>query len=238
MNINCHILNLANDSERLNKTINVLSQLSINSQRFNAINGHKINHSDHITTTSERKHTRGQYGCLLSHLTCIKSLKDKPEDIFMIAEDDLTTEYFRPNINLNDIISNAPKNWEIIRLCYSCVPRLCDKIWDCNQDYYLSYKNIYCAGLYVINKRGINRICQLYDDNAKKWILNTETIVADVLIFETCKTYIYKYPPLSFEIHESKTANTKDNRIFRFRERNKSHLTELLKKKFPQLGTL
>ena len=140
--------------------------------------------------------TKVEYACLLSHLKTIKHFSESNDKTALIMEDDMTLEY-KPywKKSVQQIIDNAPDDWELIKLCININSPL-KKIYTPNRNGHVS-----CNGAYVINKKGSLKL----DEN--KYKLEDTLHVADVYIFNKMNTYAYKYPMFTYKFNQSSTIH-------------------------------
>lgn len=127
--------------------------------------------------------------CLLSHLVAIKDFYDSNEEIGIICEDDLDWELFeKNNFKIDNIIKNAPQDWEILQLSYS-LDNLNKKFF---YQKYLDWKiNYYSTMCYAINRKGAEKLLNKVFINEKLSKFNFKKMVADIVLYESVKTYTY-----------------------------------------------
>ena len=196
--------------------------------RFNAIDYKKVDVYKKFTTDSTVnmiRVTKPEYACLLSHLEVIRKFSKTNYEHALIFEDDLKLidkKFW--NEPIKNVIENAPKDYDIIKLNRHC-----------NKD--LQYKNMYT--LWDIKKENVNRnigdwgtVAYIISNKAAKKLMNKIYVngkyvlndklfhVADFLIYKELKTYIYKYPfftnttnnlPTTIQIY-NKTKNKNKNK--------------------------
>jgi len=142
------------------------------------------------------KFTKVEYACLLSHLNAIKQFSESNNKTALIMEDDMTLEY-KPywKKSVQQIIDNAPNDWELIQLCININSPL-KQIYTKNSNGHVS-----CNGAYVINKNGSLKL------NENKYKLGDTLHVADVYIFNKISTYAYKYPMFTYKFNQTSTIH-------------------------------
>jgi len=155
---------------------------------------------------NNRKASDIEYAVLLSHLHAIQTFANSNNDnkIALIFEDDITLDFKKYwSKPISDVIKNAPDNWEIIQLCFT--------IYNNNNipinEYELHKEGYDCAGAYLINRKGANKINKIYK-NSKFYIEDKYNHQSDTYIFEKCITYVYKYP---YFIWKSGTSSINKN---------------------------
>ena len=163
-----------------------------NIQRIQAVDGKDqdikriIKNNIHQTNTSSNDL---EYACLLSHLDTIREFSESNYDIALILEDDMTLEYkSKWKTTIENIIQNAPKDWEIIQLCYI----IKDKIP--NETYTLNKENFHSTGAYIIHKNAVKKFMKdIFIENKYKLDVNISHN-ADIYLYKEFITYTYKYP--------------------------------------------
>lgn len=185
-----------NDSLKRNKNmIEILDNFKINYERYEGLNGKKINNIKNeyfILSESEKldnlNNTNSEYAVLYSHLNLLDKINkiDIDDKYILILEDDLCLDfnnYWKKS--LKNIIKEAPNDWEIIMLGYFTLNTIFEK------DYRL-WNNDWSALSYIIKKEKLNKIKENKIEN--KYKLYEDVNVADNYIFRLFKTYLYKYP--------------------------------------------
>lgn len=180
--------------------------------RFSALDSKKIELNDYFKIKKDIlsvnfRVTKNEYACLLSHLETIRTFADSEYSTALILEDDVvfnkTTETFQ------DVIDNAPKDWDIIRLSYNrFMKKTVTKKYNpfkviCNST---NCVTDWGAQAYLIHKKAAKQIIdELYD---KKYKLENDTFhVADYLLFSKLKTYTYNKK--FFDIPKKNTSYVK-----------------------------
>jgi len=145
--------------------------------------------------------SKGEYACTLSHLETIRKFSNSPHNIALIFEDDVTLDYQKDwRTSIETIIDQAPEDWEIIQLCYISNNHVFNEIYSINRNNKQFYDNLgdkedaYSCAAYLINKKAANKICSAIFENGKYQIDHTYHHVADFLLYDLFKTYIYKFP--------------------------------------------
>jgi glycosyltransferase involved in cell wall biosynthesis/GR25 family glycosyltransferase involved in LPS biosynthesis len=219
---------MENEHFRYINSFKLLSKnnLNLNIKRYIAIIGKNVNRLDHIISKRDlSKYSNGQIGCLLSHLYLIKYFVDFcVNDYILICEDDV--EVFNPhNLNIYQIIDNAPKNWHTIRLSYIVDPEFYKKI-ETNKNNYLSQEySLWSMGTasYLISRKGANYLInKFWNINEKKWDfenliimleekLGDDRFPIDKWMFSTNDDYIFKYPIFTYNYIVNSTTSTNIN---------------------------
>ena len=183
-------INLDRSKDRRIIMENMLKNIKVPNKRISASDGKLLPNikKNFIFNLSTSNQPPGVYGCLLSHLRAIQQFYESGKNIALILEDDISLD-FMPywNKNLSTIISQAPLDWDIIMMSYTNI--------DINRHRMLFNRwgpDIYSTMAYIINKRGAHKIMNLNKNG--KWLINTKDPVADIVIYEKCNTYVYRYP--------------------------------------------
>lgn len=152
------------------------------------------------------KYSKGELGCTLSHLKAIRTAYDKGDAIAIIMEDDVSFNLIPHwNKNLEQIMDDAPKNWNIISLLNSCNTKASGTYVD----------DIYCWGtqVYIINREGMKNI--LNGMNKGEYILDKEDIhnsnmlPADRFIYKRSgHQYTYTYKSMFYIYNASDIMNS------------------------------
>lgn len=182
-------INLDRSKDRRVLMEKILKNIKIQNKRIPASDGTLIpNIQSNFVTITPKNQSTGVYGCLLSHLRTIQEFWGSTNNIALVLEDDISLD-FMPfwNKDMKTIIGQAPLNWDIIMLHYT------DTNPYNHQYLYNRWNSTICSTMaYIINKRGAQKIIRLYKDG--KWSIPVKDHVADVVIYNGCNTYVYRYP--------------------------------------------
>jgi GR25 family glycosyltransferase involved in LPS biosynthesis len=179
----------------------------IPNHRISAIDGANPENVDNKMNTEKKTVSDKEYACLLSHLEAIRAFQESDSKIALIMEDDATLEfkkYWKKTVN--EIMNEAPSDWEIIMLNY-ILTYDSHPFWNWKLDK-TEYSNQLPAGAmsYIINKQGANKLTQDYVNS--KYQIHQNTIpVADMYIFYNVKTYCYKYPMFVYKTDNDSTLH-------------------------------
>jgi GR25 family glycosyltransferase involved in LPS biosynthesis len=166
---------------------NLLKNINIANERVQAIDGNLDMCVINNYKLNEILGTNLEYACLLSHLKTINKFNESVFERCLILEDDVSLEFMKYwKKDINTIINEAPENWDIIMLSYTDLH--CGKY---NKIYVKWHKNISSAVSYIINKKGSNKVMNMFIDG--KWHISGEKHVSDYIIYNKCITYVYKY---------------------------------------------
>lgn len=170
--------------------------------RFNAVDYKKVNVYNKFTTNSEaniNRVSKQEYACLLSHLEVIRKFSKTNYQHALILEDDvefIDKKYW--NDSIQNIIDNAPKDYDIIKLYRSCNQKLQFKnmytFWEVKKNGIIINTADWGNVAYVISNKAAKKLMDKIYVNGK-FVLNDNLIhVSDYLIHKELITYTYKYP--------------------------------------------
>lgn len=124
-----YVINLDKDTERLEKM-----QARLNPNEFTRIsgiygNGYDYSNDDSIYFTCKHMCPKSVIGCAKSHHLALKTfLETSDKEYVLILEDDAEPVYPDYINRINDVLNNAPENWDIIKLDWiSNIPYLNSK---------------------------------------------------------------------------------------------------------------
>jgi GR25 family glycosyltransferase involved in LPS biosynthesis len=188
--------------------------------RIPGFNGYKIQNKQHdvvdgvefINKFSDM--SKSEIGCTMSHLIAIKKAYMNGDEIAMICEDDIlfdTCTLIKP---IQEMIDNAPKNWEILQLS-SFVSKEVHQNSKEHPDieYIRNIGNNSNTACYLINKNGMERLLKmtnsLYDTNF--FVINKKLGfpskgVADIFIYQICLTFTIL--PVPFTVDNTDNDST------------------------------
>jgi GR25 family glycosyltransferase involved in LPS biosynthesis len=195
-----YYINLDRSPERKERIEKMFHQHKLHFQRIQAVDGKEL------TSWDERLNPYEQ-GCTLSHLKAIEEFYKSGEEMAIICEDDMTMEFFPYwNKPIKNVIGSAPSDWEIILLGYI--------IWPHNYKHLQNLYNpfmpiIYNSTLsYLINRSGAEKILTNHTLETPNLHLYTKIRpVADVIIYDIVKTYVYKYSLFTYPDNNSSTIH-------------------------------
>jgi GR25 family glycosyltransferase involved in LPS biosynthesis len=201
---------------------------SISIERINAFDGKEKDASNHFTKQQGGiKNSQAEYACLLSHLQTIKAFSESNHDIALIMEDDCTLE-FKPywKKTIKQIMDDAPKDWEIIQLCYNSftIPKNEYTKIDNNSNNSSRY---WSTVAYIIKKSSAKKIIDttyLHDVNKYVTYKNIDC-TADKYIYHVLNSYTYKYPLF---IYKTQTESTIHNDHIKEHNETKKRLIQVL----------
>lgn len=167
-NIPIYVVSLERSCDRREYINNLLKDVKFN--YFDAIDGKAIKPHDmylikeFVHPNYEKKYTKGQLGCLLSHIKLLKQIIENNNHISLILEDDIV---LRNNLNIRDILKIIKKidnieEYDTIFLGH-CYEEENNKITDTveyNNTIYKIFKSVkpQCTHAYIITKKGAHTI--------------------------------------------------------------------------------
>ena len=160
-----------------------------------------------------------EYACLASHFDAIRLFSKSKYETALILEDDVSLD-MKPywNKTIKQVMEKAPKDWEILHLCY----------YDSRQkeNYYkLTYPCydpklkttnpcIFGAAAYLIHKRAALKLMKMW--NGKTYQLPSNTFhVVDYILYDALTTYSYKIP--YFLIRKDNDSSIRPSDLYRTR---------------------
>lgn len=199
---------------------------NIKNERFSAID-YKVSNvlSRFNLNKSEYKNSEPEYACFLSHLETIRQFanSDLPDDsVALIMEDDATLEYKSYwKTSIENVIKNAPSDWEIIMLNYMFGEGT--KLPDLSKfsDYEKNKTRFFSALSYLIQKSTAKRmINKMYRSGKYELDPSVNSHHADEYLFTVLSTYAYKYPFFTYKtendsyLHPTHLDNHKNCKLY------------------------
>ena len=166
--------------------------------RINAYNGDKFHKYDDIILPPFewcRQH-KYEIACSLSHIKGIITSFNNGDTEAIILEDDVSDEYKNKwNPSLNDIILKLPIDGECLNLLCSNAKKM-ENIVKLEDNYIRWNKTFFGAGCYYINRKGMEKIYNLFFKNGKinLFIKLNNYVSDDGIIYNNLVTYVYNKP--------------------------------------------
>jgi GR25 family glycosyltransferase involved in LPS biosynthesis len=219
-------INLDRSPDRREYMINLLKDINIPNFRISAIDGKSYDDIESIykNIPLERKLSKSEIACTLSHIKAINYLKNIPGEYFIVCENDISfNNIILFDHDLKTIILDCPK-FDILMLNKTFLKPLKEKYSKWNDYFYNKYEQVGSTVCYVISRNGINKIinnAKYIDDNNFILNKNNNLDVADIYIYKNIDTYIYKYNYITTLIEQSTIHNNhmdlhKNNDNFQF----------------------
>ena len=144
--------------------------------------------------------------CSISHLKAMHKAYHNSDNIILIMEDDM---FFLKNPNWKELISSAPKDWDVLQLYTfdTNVYKIKNKNW-------INFENeMFSTGAYLMNRRSVEKMLKQFVpgyidpnwDNIKTidFIPSISICVADYFIYHNMKTYVHTKILLNTEGYDS-----------------------------------
>jgi hypothetical protein len=220
-------INLNRSNDRKENMLYILNNFNIINYRLSAIDGSEIlNVKENFFIKEDNqylennKFSNKEFATLLSHLNCIESYKNFNNlkyNVAMICEDDLSLDFINYwKKSINEIILNAPAEWDIIMLGY----------FSLNINYkeeYSKWNGEWSAICYLITHNGAKKLSKLKDVDGKWKYKDGDLMVADSYIFSKLNTYLYKYPYFTFPNNNNSTIH-EDHVNYHYMYKNANYL--------------
>lgn len=222
-----YYINMDKDQNRRQYMETQLSQIAKEYHRIRGFNGHAIKdiHSDTVDGISFKNFyndmTKSEVGCTVSHLLSIKAGYESSADIVMICEDDVMFDTCTLAPPISEIVSKAPKDWEILQLIViqNDLPKIYSKLQGFPQIEYVKReedKLFWSTACYLVHRRGLNKIMSIVGSGKETIsILPIREVnsvpyphqgQADTYILDLCTTY--SVLPCPFLVDNTNLAST------------------------------
>ncbi len=173
-----------------------------------------------------------QYGCLLSHLEAIRHFIEKTShETILVLEDDISFDFMSTwNQSTQQIMDQAPADWELIMLSYISLRELVALYTPWHPDPFGRWQfNLNGTMAYLINRKGGQKLMDLFW-KGDHWMLDNQCQhVADEVLYHPTRTYVYKYPYFVWS-DENDTLVGNHNDYLSFHRLVKAHLTHFLQR--------
>lgn len=195
-----YYINLDRSPDRKERMEKMFTQYKLSFERIQAVDGKELSSWDDRLNPYE-------HGCTLSHLKAIEKFYKSGEEYGIICEDDMTLEFYplwkKP---IRKVIQEAPNDWEIIMLGYIIWPNHGNFI---QQLYNPFIPIVYNSTLsYLISRQAAQKILKNHTlDNPNLHLYTKIRPVADVIIFDIVKTYVYKYSLFTYPDNNTSTIH-------------------------------
>lgn len=195
-------INIEKSIVRSNFMNTQFNNLNINNVRINAITPNDFDeclaHSRPLTCKHPGCNScEYEFACISSHIKAMKYAIDTSlDDYFVIIEDDIFIPY---KIDYNEIIKDAPKDFDIIQLLILYGPTvkyLYNEIFIKRKAKFIKWQYLLpSTGMYIISRKGAKKLIDQYYIN-NKYDFNSckYQIVADVALYQSVNTYALTYP--------------------------------------------
>ena len=140
------------------------------------------------------KNCKVEYCTLISHMLAIEEGYKSNEEWFIIFEDDTIIAH---EINIEKLIETIPKDAEVLQL-HCCMGPTVEKLYNVYKKgvNWIPWRMIIPSGSgYIVSHKAAEKMLSLYKKNNKFCFKDsTSCRLADVMTYETCKTYVHTYP--------------------------------------------
>ena len=199
-------INLERSEERRKNMELMLQRFSQKHIRINAVDGKNLPDNE-IFGKFKNLHpkcSKVEYACSLSHLNAIQEFNNSDYDVALILEDDMTLEFEKYwDKSIENIVLDAPKDWDIIMLTYIGWINL-NNLYTEN---HINGIEMWSTGAYIINKKGGEKLYDtIYKDNM--YALDTHHHQLDYFLYKYLKTYVYKYPYFIYKDDNDSSIHT------------------------------
>jgi GR25 family glycosyltransferase involved in LPS biosynthesis len=179
-------INMDRSPERKEEMEKQFKSYKLSFERVQGVDGNQLKSWD-------ERLSRYEQGCTLSHLKALETFYQSKEEIGIICEDDITFEFLPIwKFPIRKVIEKAPDDWEIIMISYTVWPqnyKFLDKLYN---SFIPIVHNSTCA--YLINRKGAQNILNKHSySNPKLEEYTKIRPVADVVLYDNAKTYVYRY---------------------------------------------
>jgi GR25 family glycosyltransferase involved in LPS biosynthesis len=205
-----YYINLDRSTKRNDIMIESLNNLGTKYHRVSAIDMNNItrdkyskgtvNNIQYIVKQNNIYNPKGkEIAIILSHFKALHEIINNDDDIAIILEDDTSFQYISDwNIQINNIISRTPADWNIIKLHSSSKVRIEKNISLCKKGILydkMGNTDLQSAGCYIIKKDAARQIIIKYHiDNVYKFPYENEHAVCECIIFSIPNVYMYTLP--------------------------------------------
>jgi GR25 family glycosyltransferase involved in LPS biosynthesis len=245
-------INMDKATERHQHMKSVFKDDIFKNKKIERISGFDYKNTDIFSMFDMNKRimSDSEYACLLSHLETIRQFSETNIDVALIFEDDISLEYKKYwKKSLKEIMHDAPKNWEILKICimrehmYKKLYNRWTEHYKKNCFFELDGNNDWSSAAYIITNQAAKKLIKEIYHNGK-YTLDTRSFhYSESVIFSKLKTFVYKYPyftyrnkPVSqvqlshvFQIQRKKITDTFYKKINK--KINKKNKTQKLKVK-------
>jgi len=195
--INLYYINLDSSIERKNRFLDRMNKFNnYNIRRIKAITPNTLsNYNIQSSLLCSTLMTPIEYCCTLSHLTAIEISYNNNDQYAIIAEDDMI---IIKNINWDYLISQLPKDWDIIQLFtnptfhlnYFKKSNILTKYWLIKTD-----SIFISAAIYLISRNGMKKILKKYKYKNNITLYNHNRFcIADNIIYNKLNHYLFNLP--------------------------------------------
>jgi GR25 family glycosyltransferase involved in LPS biosynthesis len=146
------------------------------------------------------KNCKIEYCTLISHMLAIEEGYKSNEDWFIIFEDDTVIAH---EINMENLLKTIPDDAEVLQL-HCCMGPTVEQLYSIYKQgaKWIQWKMIIpSASGYIVSRKAAEKMLKLYKKTGTSGTSNRFCFkdskscrLADVMTYETCKTYVHTYP--------------------------------------------
>ena len=140
------------------------------------------------------KNCKVEHCTLISHMLAIEEGYKSNEDWFIIFEDDTIIPH---EINVEALLKSIPNDAEVLQL-HCCMGPTVEKLHNVYKQNvnWIQWKMIIPSGSgYIVSRKAAEKMLSLYKKNDRFCFKDSSSCrLADVMTYETCKTYVHTYP--------------------------------------------
>ena len=140
------------------------------------------------------KNCKVEHCTLLSHMNAIEQGYNQNLEWFIVFEDDTVIPH---QINWDSFFKIIPEDAEVLQL-HCCMGPTVEKLFELYKKdiLWIPWKMIIpSASGYVVSKKAAKKMIDTYKIDGKFCFSNSKSCkLADVMTYETCKTYVHTYP--------------------------------------------
>lgn len=140
------------------------------------------------------KNCKVEHCTLISHMLAIEEGYKSNEDWFIIFEDDTIIPH---EINVEALLKSIPNDAEVLQL-HCCMGPTVEKLYNVYKQNvnWVQWKMIIPSGSgYIVSRKAAEKMLSLYKKNDRFCFKDSKSCrLADVMTYETCKTYVHTYP--------------------------------------------
>jgi GR25 family glycosyltransferase involved in LPS biosynthesis len=140
------------------------------------------------------KNCKVEHCTLISHMLAIEEGYKSNEDWFIIFEDDTIIPH---EINVEALLKSIPNDAEVLQL-HCCMGPTVEKLHNAYKQNvnWIQWKMIIPSGSgYIVSRKAAEKMLSLYKKNDRFCFKDSKSCrLADVMTYETCKTYVHTYP--------------------------------------------
>ena len=140
------------------------------------------------------KNCKREHCTLLSHMLALEEGYNQNVEWFIVFEDDTIIAH---EIDLTKLLKTIPPDAEVLQL-HCCMGPTVQKLYELYKKdiLWVPWKMIIPSGSgYLVSRKAVEKMLSLYKRDGKFCFKDSKSCrLADVMTYETCKTYVHTYP--------------------------------------------